>query len=178
MAGPEQVIEEMLSLGEDFQPVLKETSDYELTKAEEQRLLSFLNKQHDNAWVCEPQQEARRRWAKLVDYDAGRQAYDRNASQYVGHETAGAPSADNNLDDKYHIFNIIRRLSGSNVQRLSSYTIQPTVTPNNTDPDNKEGARLGRIALADLFNKMGEKKMSRRIATIVNKYGTVFQKVW
>ena len=166
---------EDIDLSVDFNPSL-DGNVYRMTDAEEQKLLAWLNKTHDERWLN--QAELRRRLAKLRDYDAGRQAWDESQKMLVGHEMAGAQSDDNDIDQEYHIFNIIRRLSGANVQRLSAPTIQPNVTPNSTDPDDKEGARLGRIALADMYRRMGPSKIKRRIATIINKYGSVFQKVY
>ena len=160
---------------DDFNPRI-EGVDYSMTDGERSKLLAYLNKTHDERWLA--QAEARRRWAKLRDYDAGRQAWDSNQNVLVGHEAAASQADDGDIDEEYHIFNIIRRLSGANVQRLSGYTITPSVTPDSTDPDDKEGARLGRIALADLYRRLGVAKVKRRIATLVNKYGSVFQKVY
>lgn len=150
------------------------TGDYAFTASEREDLLRRLNKENADAWI--EQLEARRRWSKLEDYVAGRQVYDEVNGRFVGHEIAGSRSASSDVDDETFIFNLIRRIHLSNVQRLSSYSIYPVVVPNSSDPRDKTGARLGRIALADLFNKIGEKKLKRRIATIIGKYGSCFLK--
>lgn len=152
----------------------RSTSDYEMTGAEKKALLHRLNSEHSDAW--EYQSEARRRWDKLENYCAGRQAWDKKTGQYVGHEVAGAETADNNVDEEYFIFNTTGRIASSNVQRLSAYSIQPNVVPNSSNPKDKAGARAGRIALSDMFNKIGEKKLKRRTAVIIGKYGSVFFK--
>lgn len=164
----------------DFNAVLHKTEtgdrEYRLTEAEKRTLLKKMNASHKTGW--ERQAEARRRWAKLDNYVEGRQVYDQSRKQYVGHEIAAAPSADDDVDAELFIFNTTRRIHSSNVQRLSSYSIQPAVVPNSSDPKDKEGARIGRICLADFFRKQGEKKTKRRIATIIDKYGVVFFKTY
>ncbi len=175
MADPVATAPEQEANLDGFSPPLVGT-DYQMTDAEKDKLLAWLNRTHDERWTA--QAEMRRRVAKLRDYDAGRQAWDSSTRRLVGHEVAGMQSADNDIDQEYHIFNITRRLNGANIQRLSGYTIQPNVTPNSTDPDDKEGARLGRMVLADHYYKLGPAKVKREIATLVSKYGSVFQKVY
>lgn len=161
----------------DFNAVLdRSTKDYRLSDAEKSTLLKKLNREHKSGW--ERQREARRRWTKLDAYVEGRQVWDESKKQYVGHEIAGASTADADVDDEKFVFNNTRRIHSSNVQRLSSYSIQPAVIPNSSDPKDKEGARIGRIFLADWFRRMGEKKTKRRIATIIDKYGVVFFKTF
>lgn len=174
--GPGPIADPEVNL-EGFEPQYDAaSSDYLLTDAERERLLKFFNKSHDENWSY--QIEGRRRWWKLDDYVEGRQAYDFDNAQLVGHEAASSASSDNNIDEKYHIFSIIGRLHNSNVQRLSGFTIQPSVIPNTTDPDDKESARLGRIALSNFFYNSGESRLKLDIATIIDKYGCVFQKVY
>lgn len=152
--------------------------DYAMTDDEKKKLLAYLNKDHADTWRSAFQMEARRRWAKTDDYDAGRQALDRETGDLVGHELAGAPGAAGNIDDKYSIFNVVGRISLSNIERMSNYQIQPNVTPNSSNPKDKAGARAGRIALSDMFTKLGEEKFKRRAAVIANKYGSVFFKTF
>lgn len=155
--------------------LLDAEKNYTFTDGERKELLARMNKEHKLSWAN--QSESRRRWQKLEDYVAGRQVWDSKNNMLVGHEIAGAPSATNNVDDEFFIFNVLRRIHLSNVQRLSSYDIQVAVVPNSSEPTDKEGARIARIALSDLFYKQGIKKMKRKIARICDLYGTVYIKV-
>lgn len=150
-------------------------ANYVLSESERKEILLRMNKEHQKAWTN--QSEARRRWQKLEDYCAGRQVWDSKNNLLVGHEIAGAPSQTNNVDDEFFIFNVLRRIHLSNVQRLSAYDIQVNVVPNSNDPGDKEGSRIARIALSDLLYRQGQKKLKRKIARICDLYGTVYLKV-
>ena len=154
----------------------EDTDEYEFTEKERKSLLHRMQKDTREAWT--EQLEYRRRCLKLEDYVAGRQIYDASTGRYVGHEVASAPSAEDNVDDELFIFNFTGRVHLSNVQRLSAYDIAPIVIPRSSKPEDKMGARLGKIALADMYDKMGEEGFKRSIATCISKYGTVFLKTY
>lgn len=157
-----------------FQP--NKNGIYELTEGQKTALLASLNNEYGRNRSY--QREARRKWTKLEAYVAGRQLYDASRRRAVGHEVAGARSASGDVDEEMIIINDIRRIHQSNMQRLTSYSIQANVIPNSKKPEDKQAARVGRIALMDMFRVVGEEKLKKRIARILGVYGTVFLKTY
>lgn len=149
--------------------------DILLSKREKEKLIQELETT-DKLWR-QNQAPIRKRWKHVKNYVAGYQYYDGRLGRFVNHLSASAAAQDGNIDEESVIINDMLRIHLMNVQRLSAYDLQPDVVPDGNDPANKRASRLGRIALADHIRKQNPEKIKRRVATIIDKFGTVFGKV-
>lgn len=147
-----------------------------LTEAQKATIVAELEKQYRDA--RSNQREARRKWAKVEHYLAGRQYWVNNTAgrlgRPVGYEVASAPSATGDIDDEFMIANDIKRVYMTNMQRLTNYYLVPDVQPNTRAEKDKQAARLGRIFLNDLFTRYGPEKLKKEIAR--NKI--IYNKAW
>lgn len=155
-------------------------SKIELSESAKQKLLVDLEKSHTEG--RSNQREARRKWSKVEHYVAGRQYWNPGSAgrlgRPVGHEQAGASGATGNVDDEWVIFNEIRRIFLTNMQRLTSYFIDVQVVPDSKDAIDKQSARMGRLFLNDILRKAPAERLKAMIARCLILYNTSFVKVY
>lgn len=147
---------------------------YEFTEKERSKLLNRMNKDFEAARLN--YSKRRERWDILDCYVDGKQVVDRKTQQLVGHEVASLPSDTDDVDDEFFIFNLMRRIHLSNMQRLTNYNFDVTVLPNTKRQEDKAASRIARIALTDLLERHGQDKLKREIAWYLDLRGTVFIK--
>lgn len=137
-----------------------------LSKTERRDILKELEDDHDA--MRGYQYEIRRRWVKTEAAVAGRQLFRGGAfaSDALGEgwEYAQSNSATEDVDDEHVIFNDLRRVFNTDMQRLTSYFLRPDVVPENKKAEMKEGARIGRIWLSDQLRKTGAEQFRASIA--------------
>ena len=139
----------------------------QLTSSEKKDILQELEKEHTE--MRRNQAEIRRRWIKTQGAVEGRQLFTQGGSSVEGvigqgWEQAGVSSATNDVDEEFAIFNDLRRVYINDMQRLTGYYLRPDVVPENKSAKMKQGARVGRIFIADHIRRMGGEAMKAAIA--------------
>ncbi len=152
-----------------------------LSEQEKKDILKEL--EDDHADMRSAQREIRRRWVKTQGAVQGRQLFmDSGPSQAgpsmgLGWEDAGKSSADGDVDKEHIIFNDLRRVYNTDMQRLTSYYLRPEVVPENKSSEMKQGARLGKMFLSDHIRRTGPEAMKAAIARSLILRNIVIMKV-
>lgn len=147
-----------------------------LDELEKKRILADLEKSHSESRYN--QRSIRKRWDVVEQFVEGRQIKEREANIFHDHMWGMQPSDTGSIDDEYMVSNDMLRIHLSNVQRLSSYQIEPDVLPNDKrDTEDVTAARIGRIALADHWQRQtNENAFKVKFAHITGLYGVSFLK--
>jgi hypothetical protein len=138
-----------------------------LSASEKKDILKELESDHRD--MRQGQREIRRRWIKTQGAVQGRQLYMDSAvtgagALGLGWEEAGRSSDTQNVDEEFIIFNDLRRVYNTDMQRLTSYYLRPETVPENKSATMKQGARLGKIYLSDHIRRTGSEKMKATIS--------------
>ena len=147
--------------------MIKERNPKSLSEAEKKDILKELEDDHKDMRMG--QQEIRRRWIKTQGAVQGRQLYmdssvTASGALGLGWEEAGRQSADGDVDKEYVIFNDLRRVYNTDMQRMTSYYIRPEVVPENKSSEMKQAARLGKMYLSDLIRRTSPELMKQAVA--------------
>lgn len=144
---------------------MKSLNPEKLSSSEKKDILAELEADHNS--MRTNQAEIRRRWILVQQAVEGRQLFSTGTAGMQGNlgmnwEEAGAQSMSGNVDDESIIFNDLRRVYNTDMQRLTSYDIRPDIMVE--DKNDKEGARTARIVLGDRIRKTGVEYLKQGIA--------------
>lgn len=149
--------------------------EMKLSQAEQSRIVTELDGTYEES--KDNQSEAKRKWDIVDNYIDGRQMMVSGGRAGLSHEEAEATDATGDIDKEMMIVNEIRRVFMVDMQRLTSYAVDPDVIPESTSQQDKTGARLGKIYLKDMIRRTGENKIKQKLASNLIRYNTAFIKV-
>lgn len=153
------------------------TLSYDMTAAERMTIL----RECEEGWKRSQQwtKNVRQRWYLVERYLEGLQwgVDGAGVTNYLSAFQFSDQNMPSDYSDKVLVDNLMLRIYMTNMARIVRYTPSIDVIPDGKNEEAKNAARMGRIFLTDLFERMDFTEYMKRTARYLMVYGKTFTKV-